>query len=180
MKTRCLSIPGVVLIEPELFKDERGYFFEAFNQTAYDVGLNKSIHFVQDNQSYSKKNVLRGLHYQVQHVQGKLTRVLAGETYSVVVDLRKDSPTFGQWIGVHLSSENRHQLWIPEGCAHGFLVLSDYAETLYKVTDYWMKQYERCIAWNDPTLNIAWPLESQPILSDKDQQAIFFSEATYL
>ena len=164
------SIPDVLIIEPAIFGDERGFFYESYNQKtlAEQTGITQS--FVQDNHSRSAKNVLRGLHYQVQQPQGKLVRVGVGEAFDVAVDIRKTSPTFGTWVGVILSAENKRQLWIPPGFAHGFLVLSDFAEFLYKTTDYYAPQYERSIVWNDPDLAIAWPLHGEPLLSQKDQR----------
>ncbi len=171
------SIPDVLIIEPRVFGDERGFFFESFNQRqwAEKTGLNTT--FVQDNHSRSAKNVLRGLHYQIQHPQGKLVRVTVGEVFDVAVDLRRSSPTFGKWEGVTLSEENKRQLWIPEGFAHGFLVLSDVAEFLYKTTDYWYPEYERSIIWNDPSLAIDWPLSGEPILAKKDAQGGLLRDA---
>jgi dTDP-4-dehydrorhamnose 3,5-epimerase len=179
MQIQNLSIPDVLLVKPSLHYDNRGYFFEAYNQLNYTDHIKEPLHFVQDNQSYSRKHVLRGLHYQIQDPQGKLTRVLSGEIFAVAVDLRKQSPTFSQWVGIYLSSENKYQLWIPQGFAHGFLVRSDHAEIMYKMTNYWNKEHERCIIWNDPSLSIAWPLEREPILSDKDRLAQTFTEVEY-
>lgn len=177
MKALPLSIPDVVLIEPKVFGDERGFFFESFNQARFEEAIGKSVQFVQDNHSRSVRNVLRGLHYQIQQPQGKLVRVVQGEVFDVAVDLRKSSKTFGQWVGEVLSADNKRQLWIPEGFAHGFVVLSDTAEFLYKTTDYYAPAYERCIRWNDPTLRIQWPAGVQPILSAKDAQGKAFTEA---
>lgn len=170
MRATPLSIPEVVLIEPKIFGDDRGFFFESFNQTRFEEAIGRKVNFVQDNHSKSVKNVLRGLHYQIQHPQGKLVRVVAGEVFDVAVDIRKISSTFGQWVGEILSAENKKQLWIPEGFAHGFLVLSESAEFLYKTTDYWHPEYERCIVWNDASLRINWPISQQPILSEKDRR----------
>jgi dTDP-4-dehydrorhamnose 3,5-epimerase len=173
MKATPLKIPDVVLIEPKVFGDERGYFFESFNQTAFNQTIGYEVQFVQDNHSKSQKGVLRGLHYQLPpKAQGKLVRVIQGEVFDVAVDIRKDSPTFGQWVGVILSAENKRQLWIPAGFAHGFITLSETAELLYKTTDYYAPEYERCIAWNDPEIGINWPLDQTPVLSDKDQQGV--------
>ena len=173
MKATPLKIPDVVLIEPKVFGDERGYFFESFNQTAFNQTIGYEVQFVQDNHSKSQKGVLRGLHYQLPpKAQGKLVRVIQGEVFDVAVDIRKDSPTFGQWVGVILSAENKRQLWIPAGFAHGFITLSESAEFLYKTTDYYAPEYERCIAWNDPEIGINWPLDQTPVLSDKDQQGV--------
>lgn len=177
MKVTSFAIPEVVLIEPKVFGDERGFFFESFNQARFEETVGREINFVQDNHSRSVKNVLRGLHYQIQQPQGKLVRVVQGEVFDVAVDLRKSSPTFGRWVGQVLSAENKHQLWIPEGFAHGFVVLSDTAEFLYKTTDYYAPAHERCLLWNDPVLNIQWPLGIAPVLSAKDTQGKPFNEA---
>ena len=168
-------LPEVLIIEPKVFGDERGFFFESFNQRAFDEATGLSLPFVQDNHSKSAKNVLRGLHYQLPpQAQGKLVRVVAGEVFDVAVDIRRDSPNFGQWTSAVLSAENRRQLWIPPGFAHGFLVLSDSAEFLYKTTDYYAPALERCIRWDDPALAIAWPLSAPPVLSAKDQCGVAF------
>jgi dTDP-4-dehydrorhamnose 3,5-epimerase len=178
MKAVATSLNGVFLLTPEVLGDARGFFFESFNAREFANATGASAHFVQDNHSRSAKGVLRGLHYQIQRPQGKLVRVIAGEVFDVAVDLRKSSPTFGQWTGHRLSAENRLQLWIPPGCAHGFLVLSDSADFLYKTTDYWAPEFERCIAWNDPDLAIAWPLSTQaPLVSAKDAQGMAFHDA---
>ena len=177
MKCTPLAIPEVVLIEPNVFGDERGFFFESFNQARFEAAIGRSVQFVQDNHSRSAKNVLRGLHYQIQQPQGKLVRVVQGEVFDVAVDLRKSSPTFGKWVGEILSAENKRQLWVPEGFAHGFVVLSESAEFLYKTTDYYAPQYERCIFWNDATLGIAWPQGIQPVLSAKDAKGLPFRES---
>lgn len=171
------SIPDVLIIEPRVFGDERGFFFESFNQRLWTEKTGLNTTFVQDNHSRSAKNVLRGLHYQIQHSQGKLVRVTVGEVFDVAVDLRESSPTFGKWEGVTLSEENKRQLWIPEGFAHAFLVLSDMAEFLYKTTDYWYPEYERSIIWNDPALSIDWPLSDEPILAKKDAQGRLLRDA---
>ncbi len=167
-------IAGVMIIEPKVFGDARGFFFESFNQRAFDQTTGTSHAFVQDNHSRSGKGVLRGLHYQTQQAQGKLVRVARGAVFDVAVDIRKDSPTFGQWFGLELSEDNQRQLWIPPGLAHGFLVLSDSADFLYKTTDYYAPQYEACLAWNDAAVGIDWPFArygiAQPVLSAKDQQ----------
>ena len=168
MKATPLAIPDVILFEPKVFGDARGFFFESFNQLVFNAAVGKDIVFVQDNHSRSAKNVLRGLHYQTQQPQGKLVRVTEGAVFDVAVDLRKSSPTFGKWVGETLSAENKRQLWVPEGFGHGFLVLSESAEFLYKTTDYWAPQFERCIAWNDATVGVVWPLVEQPLLSAKD------------
>lgn len=177
MKATPLAIPEVVLIEPRVFGDERGFFFESFNQIKFEEAIGRSVQFVQDNHSRSVKHVLRGLHYQIQQPQGKLVRVVQGEVFDVAVDLRKSSPTFGQWASQILSAENKCQLWIPEGFAHGFVVLSDTAEFLYKTTDYYAPAYERCLLWNDPALDIQWPAGINPTLSAKDAQGKLFNEA---
>ena len=176
MIATALRIPEVVLIEPKVFGDERGFFFESFNHRQFEDAIGRSVEFVQDNHSKSIKHVLRGLHFQTQQPQGKLVRVVQGDVFDVAVDLRRDSPTFGQWAGAHLSAENKHQLWVPEGFAHGFVVLSDTAEFLYKTTDYYAPQFEAAIAWNDPDIGIVWPFEGEPILSAKDAAAMSFND----
>ncbi|MCH8622309.1 dTDP-4-dehydrorhamnose 3,5-epimerase [Undibacterium sp. TS12] len=163
------SLADVLILEPKVFGDDRGFFYESFNARTFAGLTGMDVHFVQDNHSKSAKNVLRGLHYQIQQSQGKLVRVIAGEVFDVVVDLRKSSPTFGKSAAVVLSGENKRQLWIPPGFAHGFLVTSDSAEFLYKTTDYWAPEHERCLLWNDPALDINWPLQDTPLLSGKDQ-----------
>ncbi len=177
MQATRLSIPDVLLIEPKVFGDARGFFFESYNKRALAAVIGCDPEFVQDNHSRSVKGVLRGLHYQVKQAQAKLVRVLAGEVFDVAVDVRKSSPTYGQWVGEILSAENKKMMWIPEGFAHGFLVLSDSADFFYKTTDYWAPAFERCITWNDPTLNIAWPLSGTPSLAAKDQTAPSFAAA---
>jgi dTDP-4-dehydrorhamnose 3,5-epimerase len=172
-----LVIPDVILFTPKVFGDDRGFFFESFNQRAFEDAVGHSVNFVQDNHSRSVKGVLRGLHYQIQQTQGKLVRASVGEVFDVAVDLRKSSPTFGQWVGALLSAENKHQLWVPEGFGHGFAVLSEYAEFLYKTTEYYAPQYERSIAWNDPDLNIDWQLDAPPTLSAKDLAGSTFKNA---
>ncbi|ECZ6306214.1 dTDP-4-dehydrorhamnose 3,5-epimerase [Salmonella enterica] len=163
------EISDVLIFEPKVFSDERGFFMESFNQKVFEEAVGRKIEFVQDNHSKSTKGVLRGLHYQVEpYAQGKLVRCIAGEVFDVAVDIRKDSETFGKWIGVNLSSENKRQLWIPEGFAHGFLVLSDSADFLYKTSNYYSPIHERGIVWNDPTININWPIKIDKILSEKD------------
>ena len=169
MKVTPTTIPDVLLIEPKVFGDARGFFFESFNQKAFEQATGCKVAFVQDNHSKSALNVLRGLHYQVNQPQGKLVRVVQGEVFDVAVDIRKDSKTFGQWVGEILSAENKKQLWIPPGFAHGFLTLSESAEFLYKTTDYYAPEFERCIAWDDPKIGINWPLSAAPILSAKDR-----------
>lgn len=179
MKTTPLAIPGVTLLEPKVFGDDRGFFFESFNQARFEATIGRSVTFVQDNHSCSIKHVLRGLHYQIRQPQGKLIRVVRGEVFDVAVDIRRSSPTFGQWVGQILSAENKRQLWVPEGFAHGFVVLSDTAECLYKTTDYYVPEHERCIAWNDPAIGIQWPIECAPVLSAKDRQGTPLAEAEY-
>jgi dTDP-4-dehydrorhamnose 3,5-epimerase len=177
LKVVPTSIPGVLVLEPGVFEDERGFFFESFNQRLLKASIGRDVQFVQDNHSRSAKYVLRGLHYQIRQAQGKLVRVMMGEVFDVAVDIRRSSPTFGQWVGVTLSGENKRQLWIPEGFAHGFIVLSEFAEFLYKTTDYWAPEYERGIAWNDPAIAIKWPIDTDPCLSAKDRTAPPLSEA---
>jgi len=162
------EIPDVLIIEPKVFGDARGFFYESFNARTFTATTGLSPTFVQDNHSRSAKNVLRGLHYQIKQPQGKLVRVVAGEVFDVAVDLRKNSPTFGKWAGSTLSAENKRMLWVPEGFAHGFLVLSDSADFLYKTTDYYAPEHERCVVWNDPDIGIRWPLGGEPILAAKD------------
>ena len=171
------EIPDVLIIEPKVFGDARGFFYESFNQKVWREKTGIDAVFVQDNHSRSARNVLRGLHYQIRQPQGKLVRVVKGAVFDVAVDLRRKSPTFGRWVGTELSEENRRQLWIPVGFAHGFLVLSDVAEFLYKTTDYWAPEYERTINWNDPDLAVAWPLQGEPVLSAKDAKGTAFKEA---
>lgn len=169
MKVTATAIPDVLVLEPRVFGDERGFFFESFNQQAFDEAVGRKIVFVQDNHSKSTKNVLRGLHYQLPpKAQGKLVRVVQGEVFDVTVDIRKESATFGHWVGEILSAENKRQMWIPPGFAHGFLTLSESAEFLYKTTDYYSPEHERCIRWNDPKLLVDWPLKEAPVLSGKD------------
>jgi dTDP-4-dehydrorhamnose 3,5-epimerase len=177
MKIQTASIPDVLIIEPKVFGDERGFFFESFNQKRWQDATGLATRFVQENHSRSGRNVLRGLHYQIRQPQGKLVRVILGEVFDVAVDLRKDSPTFGNWTALILSAENKKQFWIPEGFAHGFVVLSEVAELLYLTTDYYAPDHERAIIWNDPDLNIDWPLQEEPLLSEKDRLAVQFREA---
>ena len=177
MKIIQTEIPDVLVIEPRVFEDERGFFYESFNERVFQEKADVVERFVQDNHSRSAKNVLRGLHYQIKQPQGKLVRVVAGEIFDVAVDLRSSSKYFGQWIGVHLSAKNKQQLWIPAGFAHGFLVVSEYAEVLYKTTDYYAPEYERSLLWSDPDLAIAWPLEVEPIVSAKDRAGKLVKEA---
>lgn len=172
MQITRLAIPDVLRIEPRVFGDERGFFYESFHQARFDEAIGRRVDFVQDNHSKSARNVLRGLHYQLRQTQGKLVRVVAGSVFDVAVDLRRSSPTFGRWVGEILSAESRAQLWVPEGFAHGFLVLSETAEFVYKTTDYYAPEHERCIAWNDPTLAIDWPLQAPPVVSDKDGKGL--------
>ncbi|MBP6422434.1 MAG: dTDP-4-dehydrorhamnose 3,5-epimerase [Propionivibrio sp.] len=179
MKIGPTTLPGVMLIEPKVFGDDRGFFFESFNQRVFMENTGVAPNFVQDNHSRSARNVLRGLHYQIKQPQGKLVRVTAGEVFDVAVDIRRGSPTFGRWFGHVLSAENKKQLWIPPDFAHGFLVLSDFAEFLYKTTDYWAPEHERCIRWDDPALAIDWPLNhGSPILSAKDASGLSLADAT--
>ncbi len=168
MKFTPLAIPDVILLEPKVFGDERGFFFESFNHQKFEQAVGKKVSFVQDNHSRSSKGVLRGLHYQIQQPQGKLVRVVQGEVFDVAVDIRKSSPTFGKWVGEILSADNKKQLWVPEGFAHGFVTLSDTAEFLYKTTDYYAPPHERCIRWDDPEIGIAWPIDAAPAVSAKD------------
>ena len=178
MKVTPCAIADVLLIEPRVFGDARGFFYESFNERAFTLATGVTLPFVQDNHSKSAKGVLRGLHYQVNNPQGKLVRVTAGEVFDVAVDIRPESPTYGQWVGEILSGDNKRQLWVPPGLAHGFVVLSDTAEFLYKTTDYYAPEHERCIAWNDPTLAIAWPdLGEAPKLSAKDTLGAAFLSA---
>lgn len=171
------SITEILIIEPKVFGDDRGFFFESFNERAWREATGLDVCFVQHNHSRSSANVLRGLHYQISQPQGKLVRVIAGEVFDVAVDIRKSSPTLGQWYGAYLSAENKRQMWIPAGFAHGFCVTSSSAEFLYLTTDYWAPQHERCIAWNDPDLAIAWPLAAEPVVSAKDRHGSSFRGA---
>jgi dTDP-4-dehydrorhamnose 3,5-epimerase len=168
MKAIPTGLPGVIILEPKVFGDDRGFFFESYNRRAFREAAGTDPDFVQDNHSKSARNVLRGLHYQVKNVQGKLVRVTAGEVYDVVVDLRRSSSTFGKWVGVTLSAANRRMLWVPEGFAHGFVVTSESAEFLYKTTDYYSPEHERSLLWNDPALGIPWPLQGAPIVKPND------------
>lgn len=178
MNVIATALPEVLILEPQVFGDERGFFYESFNARRFGEATGVTREFVQDNHSRSARGVLRGLHYQLQQAQGKLVRVSAGEVYDVAVDVRRSSPNFGKWVGVHLSAENKRQLWVPEGFAHGFLVLSEYAEFLYKTTDYYAPAHERCIRWDDQQLAIDWPLEGlTPQLSAKDQQGLSLTDA---
>ncbi|MBP2698835.1 dTDP-4-dehydrorhamnose 3,5-epimerase [Photobacterium lucens] len=176
MKVIETEIPDVKIIEPSVFGDERGFFMETWNQKKFEEEVTgKPTQFVQDNHSKSKKGILRGLHYQTKNTQGKLVRVVSGEVFDVAVDIRKDSPTFGKWVGVYLSAENKRQLWVPEGFAHGFYVTSDEAEFVYKCTDYYNPIAEHSIVWNDPNIGIKWPVKKQPILSEKDKQGLLLN-----
>ncbi|MHB8743260.1 MAG: dTDP-4-dehydrorhamnose 3,5-epimerase [Sulfuricaulis sp.] len=176
MKLIETFLPGVVILEPKIFADNRGFFFESYNRKALEeIGI--VAEFVQDNHSRSVRNTLRGLHYQIRQPQGKLVRVIVGEVYDVSVDMRRSSPHFGKWTGFNLSADNRRLAWIPPGFAHGFLVLSEVAELLYKTTDYWAQESERCISWNDPELGIRWPLQGEPILSARDNAGQFLKNA---
>ncbi|WP_317202342.1 dTDP-4-dehydrorhamnose 3,5-epimerase [Janthinobacterium sp.] len=177
MKITPAAIADVLILEPTVFGDTRGYFYESFNARQFREVSGIDSEFVQDNHSKSARNVLRGLHYQIEQAQGKLVRVTAGAVFDVAVDLRKSSPTFGQWVGAELSAENKRQMWIPPGFAHGFLVTSESAEFLYKTSDYWAPEHERCILWNDPALGIVWPLDGAPLLSGKDQQGKLLADA---
>ena len=177
MKIIPTAIPDVLVIEPKVFGDDRGFFYESFNARTFKELTGLAPPIMQDNHSRSKKHVLRGPHYQIRQPQGKLARVVAGEVFDVAVDIRRGSPAFGKWIGQVLSAENKKQLWLPIGFAHGFLVLSDYAEVLYKTTDYYAPEHERCIRWDDPDLAIPWPLDGAPILSAKDKEGVSLREA---
>jgi dTDP-4-dehydrorhamnose 3,5-epimerase len=177
MRVTPTAIAGVLVIEPKVFTDERGFFFESFNERAFAQATGIAARFVQDNHSRSVKNTVRGLHYQIRQPQGKLVRVVAGRVFDVVVDLRRGSPSFGKWGGEYLSADDKKMIWIPEGLAHGFAALSDYADLLYKTTDYWAPQHERTLLWNDPALAIAWPLAGEPILAAKDRAGKRLAEA---
>lgn len=177
MQVIATDIPDVLVIEPRVFGDERGFFFESFNLRAFTEAVGRPCDFVQDNHSKSARHVLRGLHYQIRQPQGKLVRVVQGSVFDVAVDLRRNSPTFGRHVGVELSAANKRQMWVPPGFAHGFLVLSESAEFLYKTTDYYAPEHERCVRWNDPALAIPWPLDGEPVLSAKDAAASPFCEA---
>lgn len=176
MKAIQTSIPGVLVLEPRVFGDARGFFFESWNARVFREVTGVEVNFVQDNHSRSAQGVLRGLHYQIQNPQGKLVRVVRGAVFDVAVDLRRASPAFGQWFGAELSEENQRQMWVPPGCAHGFVVLSEFADFLYKATDYYAPEHERCIAWNDPAIGIDWGV-SEPVLSAKDQQGLALAMA---
>ena len=177
MKVITTPLEGLLVIEPRVFGDERGFFYESYNERQFAEATGVMANFVQDNHSRSRRGVLRGLHYQIQQPQGKLVRVTAGAVYDVAVDIRKGSPTFGQWVGEILSAENKAQLWVPEGFAHGFVVLSETAEFVYKTTDYYAPEHERCIVWNDPSLAITWPISATPSVSAKDEKGTMFATA---
>ncbi len=179
MKILPTKIPDVLIIEPQVFGDDRGFFFESFNKKEFGLASGVDVDFVQDNHSKSVKGVLRGLHYQIKQSQGKLVRVSSGEVFDVAVDLRQSSPTFGKWTGVNLSADNKRQLWVPQGFAHGFIVLSDTAEFLYKTTDYYAPEHERCIRWNDEDLAVDWQYKEKPLVSDKDAQGTTFKQADF-
>jgi dTDP-4-dehydrorhamnose 3,5-epimerase len=177
MKVIRTEIPDVLMLEPRVFPDERGFFLEAWNARAFRSDVKLNVQFVQDNHSRSTHGVLRGLHYQINQPQGKLVRAVRGSVYDVAVDLRKSSPTFGRWAGHELSEDNHRQLWIPAGFAHGFFVLSEIADVLYKATDYYAPEYERCLIWNDPKVAIDWPLDCEPVLSAKDKMGLSLDKA---
>lgn len=177
IQVTSMSLDGIKLIEPKVFGDARGFFFESFNAREFAQHVQEGVTFVQDNHSRSAKGVLRGLHYQIEHAQGKLVRVTEGEVFDVAVDLRRSSPTFGQWEGVVLSSASHRQLWVPPGFAHGFVVLSESAQFLYKTTDYWYPEYERSLLWNDPSIGIEWPIDFEPVLAAKDVAGKRLSDA---
>jgi len=178
MKVIETALPGVLLIEPRVFGDERGFFFESFNARAFREATGVTLDFVQDNHSHSRRGVLRGLHYQIEQAQGKLVRAATGEVFDVAVDLRRGSPTFGRWEGFALSAQNKRMLWVPPGFAHGFLVTSESADFLYKTTDYYSPQHERCVLWNDPAIGVRWPLDgAQPTLSEKDRVGRLLAQA---
>jgi len=179
MKITATAIPDVLLVEPTVFGDDRGFFYESYNEQKWQELTGLQTRFVQDNHSRSAKNVLRGIHYQINQPQGKLVRVVVGEVFDVAVDLRRSSATFGKWVGEYLSAENKRSLWVPEGFGHGFLVLSDSAEFLYRTTDFYAPEHERCIVWNDAEIGIDWPLGGDPLLSEKDKKGTLFSEAEY-
>jgi dTDP-4-dehydrorhamnose 3,5-epimerase len=177
IQVTATALPEVKIIEPKVFGDARGYFYESFNAREFAEQVEGGVEFVQDNHSRSAKGVLRGLHYQIQHAQGKLVRVVEGEVFDVAVDIRKSSPNFGKWVGVNLSAENHRQLWVPPGFAHGFVVLSESAQFLYKTTDYWYQAHERSIVWNDPEIGIEWPIDFEPMLAAKDAAGKGLAEA---
>jgi dTDP-4-dehydrorhamnose 3,5-epimerase len=180
IQVTATALPEIKIIEPEVFGDARGFFYESFNAREFSERVCPDVQFVQDNHSLSAKGVLRGLHYQVEHPQGKLVRVVAGEVFDVAVDIRKSSVDFGRWVGVHLSAAHNRQVWIPPGFAHGFVVLSESAEFLYKATDYWYPEHERSILWNDPEIGIEWPIDAEPVLAAKDAAARRLADADHL
>jgi dTDP-4-dehydrorhamnose 3,5-epimerase len=177
MNRIATDIPDVLILEPRVFGDERGFFFESFNRREFEQAAGVRADFVQDNHSRSRRGVLRGLHYQIRQPQGKLVRIVSGEVFDVAVDLRRSSPTFGRWTGTRLTAENKRMMWIPAGFAHGFLVLSESADFLYKTTDYYAPEHERCLIWNDPEVGIRWPLEAEPVLAPKDRAGKPLKEA---
>ncbi len=177
MKVIETEIPDVLIIEPQVYRDKRGFFLESYNARAFQQATKLDVTFVMDNHTRSQRGVLRGLHYQIKQPQGKLVRVLHGKVFDVSVDIRKSSPTFGKWVGVEISDENKRQVWIPQGFAHGFVVLSESADFFYKTTDYYAPEHERCINWNDPTIGIEWPFQDKPQLSDKDKNGLTLQEA---
>ena len=177
MKVTPGALPEVLILEPRVFGDERGFFLESYNQRVFREAAGIDANFVQDNHSRSARNVLRGLHYQLKQAQGKLVRVVAGEVFDVAVDLRSSSPRYGRWAGIHLSAENKRMLWIPAGFAHGFLALRDATEVLYKTTDYYAPEHERCVLWNDPDIGIDWPLTGEPLVSEKDRRGVALKAA---
>jgi dTDP-4-dehydrorhamnose 3,5-epimerase len=179
MKIIKKDIPEVLVIEPDVFGDDRGFFFESYNKNVFHDATGTDTEFVQDNHSRSGKNILRGLHYQIKQPQGKLVRVVSGEVFDVAVDMRKSSPTFGRWVSEYLSAENKKQVWVPAGFAHGFLVMSESADFLYKTTDYYSPENERCIRWDDATLAIDWPCKDKPLVSDKDNEGVDFTSADF-
>ena len=179
IQVTATALPEVKIIEPKVFGDARGYFYESFNGREFSEQVETGVEFVQDNHSRSARGVLRGLHYQIEHAQGKLVRVVEGEVFDVAVDIRKSSPNFGKWVGVTLSEENHRQLWVPPGFAHGFVVLSESAQFLYKTTDYWYQAHERSIVWNDPEIGIEWPIDFEPLLAAKDAAGKQLAEADH-
>ena len=179
IQVTATALPEVKIIEPKVFGDARGYFYESFNGREFSEQVETGVEFVQDNHSRSARGVLRGLHYQIEHAQGKLVRVVEGEVFDVAVDIRKSSPNFGKWVGVNLSEENHRQLWVPPGFAHGFVVLSESAQFLYKTTDYWYQAHERSIVWNDPEIGIEWPIDFEPLLAAKDAAGKQLAEADH-
>ena len=177
IQVTATALPEVKIIEPKVFGDARGYFFESFNAREFEAQVAPGVNFVQDNHSRSARGVLRGLHYQIEHAQGKLVRVVEGEVFDVAVDIRRSSPNFGKWVGVRLSADDHRQLWVPPGFAHGFVVLSESAQFLYKTTDYWYPEFERSIAWNDPEIGIEWPIDFEPVLAAKDAAGVALNDA---